>query len=100
MTIRGKPIAFASHKKRKEKKGLEKDLENLYVTFNIYPTEIDRENIAINEIELKINKKGLVIWTKVKWLVEGEKSTNYFCNLEKRHFTEKIIPKLIVEIMR
>ena len=84
-------------KKGKEKKRLEKDLENRYVTFNEYPTEINRQNIAVNEIELKKNKKGLVIRAKVKWLVEGEKSTNYFCNLEKRHFTEKLIPKLIVE---
>ena len=27
----------------------------------------------------------------------GKKCTNYFCNLEKRHFSEKIIPKLIDE---
>jgi hypothetical protein len=29
--------------------------------------------------------------------IEGERSTRYFCNLEKRHYTEKIIPKLILE---
>ena len=27
--------------------------------------------------------------------MEGEKSTQYFCNLEKRQYTEKIIPKII-----
>ena len=27
--------------------------------------------------------------------MEGEKSTQYFCNKEKRQHTEKIIPKLI-----
>jgi hypothetical protein len=41
--------------------------------------------------------KGLIIRAKAKWQIEGEKSTNYFCSLEKRHFTEKLIPKLIVE---
>ena len=40
---------------------------------------------------------GLIIPAKAKQQVDGEKSTNYFCNLEKRHFTEKLIPKLIVE---
>jgi hypothetical protein len=29
--------------------------------------------------------------------IEGERSTRYFCNLEKRHYTEIIIPKLILE---
>ena len=30
----------------------------------------------------------------LKWLDEGEKPTNFFCNLEKQHFTEKTIKKL------
>jgi hypothetical protein len=56
MTIRGKTIAFASYKKRereKREKELEKNLENLYVTFNENPTEIIRQNIDVNETELK-----------------------------------------------
>ena len=32
-----------------------------------------------------------------RWEAEGEKCANYFCNLEKRHYTEKIIPKIIDE---
>ena len=35
--------------------------------------------------------------TKAKWNVEGERSSKYFCNLEKRYFTEKAIPKLILD---
>ena len=35
--------------------------------------------------------------TKAKWNVEGERSSKYFCNLEKRHFAEKAIPKLILD---
>ena len=87
-------------KKGREKrdKGLE---ENLYVTFNENSNEMNRQNIDVKETELKnlrdVKIKGLIIRAKVKWQLEGEKSTNYFCNLEKRHFTEKIIPKLIVE---
>ena len=34
---------------------------------------------------------------KARWVAEGEKCTNYFCNLEKRHYNEKIIPKIIDE---
>ena len=90
-------------KEKKREKELVKNLENLYVTFNENPNKINRQNIDVNETELKNLKdeqiKGLIIRAiiKAKWQVEGEKSTNYFCNLEKRHFTEKLIPKLIVE---
>ena len=35
--------------------------------------------------------------TKAKWNVERERSTKYVCNLEKRHFIEKAIPKLILD---
>ena len=52
MIIRGKTIAFASNKKRqreKRERELEKNLENLYVTFKENPTEINRQNIDVNE---------------------------------------------------
>ena len=32
---------------------------------------------------------------KARWQVEGERCTNYFCNLEKRHYKEKIISNII-----
>jgi hypothetical protein len=35
--------------------------------------------------------------TKAKWNVEGERSSKYFRNLQKRHFAEKAIPKLILD---
>jgi hypothetical protein len=43
--------------------------------------------------EIKI--RGIVTRAKTKWRTEGGKCSRYFCNLEKRHYTEKIIPKLI-----
>ena len=39
--------------------------------------------------------KGIILRTKAKWKVKGEKSSKYFFNLEKRQYTEKIIPKLL-----
>jgi hypothetical protein len=50
--------------------------------------EINRQNIDVNETELKNLRdgkiKGLIIRAEAKWQVEGEKkSTNYYCNLEK-----------------
>ena len=38
--------------------------------------------------------KGHLVRSRLKWLDEGEKPTNFFCNLEKQNFTEKTINKL------
>ena len=46
---------------------------------------------SIREIKIR----GIVARAKTKWRTEGGKCSRYFCNLEKRHYTEKIIPKLI-----
>jgi hypothetical protein len=58
----------------------------LYVTFNENPTEINRQNIDVNETELKNLReeqiKGLIIRAKAQWQVEGEKSTIIFVNLK------------------
>lgn len=35
--------------------------------------------------------EGIAIRTRVLWLLEGEKPTRYFCNLENRNFISKII---------
>jgi hypothetical protein len=45
--------------------------------------------------EEKIN--GNITRAKANWQVEGERNTRFFCNLEKKHFTEKLISKLVVE---
>ena len=38
---------------------------------------------------------GSIVRSRAKWTEEEEKPTNYFLNLENRHYTNKIIPKLI-----
>ena len=35
--------------------------------------------------------QGEVIRSRTQWLIEGERPTRYFCNLEKRQFVEKTI---------
>jgi hypothetical protein len=50
----------------------------------------------LNRVESELKKlredkiMGIIMRTKAKWNVDGERSTKYFCNLEKRHFTEKL----------
>ena len=41
--------------------------------------------------------RGIAIRSKANWITRGEKSTKYFLNLEKIHYTNKLIPKLVLE---
>jgi hypothetical protein len=54
---------------------------------------VESELIKLREDKIR----GINMRTKAKWNVEGERSSKYFWNLEKRHFTEKAIPKLILD---
>ena len=40
---------------------------------------------------------GNIIRSRAKWMDEWEKPTKYFLNLEKRHYKNKTIPKMIKE---
>ena len=77
---------------------MENDLEN-----TLQKLQLGQEN-NIEELNRVRTKKlredtfrGIIMRTKAKWNVEGERSSKYFCNLEKRHFGEKAIPKLILD---
>jgi hypothetical protein len=77
---------------------MENDLEN-----TLQKLQLGQEN-NIEELNRVRTKKlredtfrGIIMRTKAKWNVEGERSSKYFCNLEKRHFAEKAIPKLILD---
>ena len=47
-----------------------------------------KEEIATTENELHIIRnertKGIILRAKARWNVEGERSSKYFCNLEKK----------------
>ena len=47
------------------------------------------ENIRSKTME------GVLIRSKARWIGEGEKTSQYFCNLEKRHYTSKRMTSLI-----
>lgn len=42
----------------------------------------------------KDKMKGKLVRSRVQWIEEGEKPTKYFCGLESKNFTSKIIPKV------
>ena len=40
---------------------------------------------------------GSIVRSRAKWTEEGDKFTNHFLNLENKHYTNKLIPKIIKE---
>ena len=101
MMIRGRTISYSSYKKKercRREEDLESKLRDLYKSEN---SEQNHENILKIELELKILReakaKGAMMRAKARWQIEGERSTKYFCNLEKRNYTEKLIPNLILD---
>ncbi len=76
-------------------------MAELHVELLENDTDDVRNNIEHRENELKILREekvnGILIRAKAKWEVEGERNTKFFCNLENKNFTDKIIPKLMLE---
>ena len=59
------------------------DLGNLIEQLNSFERDFDK---IINQ-----ETAGLVVRSRIKWVEHGEKSSRYFCNLEKRSFDKKVI---------
>ena len=97
--LRGKTISYSTFKK-KERENIEFELESkLTILYQNGGGGTQEEEISKLESDLKNIReekvKGIITRAKAKWNIEGGRSTRYFCNLEKRHYTGKIIPKLI-----
>ena len=96
MEIRGKTIAYSSHKKKREMEAednLKKEIETLEKdVLNIENNVNKLENLK-NDLQLLRSKKieGMIVRSKVQWIDQGEKATRYFCNLEKRNFLNKTV---------
>ena len=41
-----------------------------------------------------LEMKGKLVRSRAQWVDEGEKPTKYFCGLESKNYTSKIIPKV------
>ena len=96
LRIRGESIKFASVCKKNlgtKEKNLKDDIEILEKTPFQNQELLDDKKQELEKLrEHKL--RGHLIRSRLKWLDEGEKPTRYFCNLEKRNFTEKTIKKL------
>ena len=103
-SVRGKTIAYSSYVKKKninQEDEVENNLQELQKKYEKNPTTELNDEILLAEQQLKILREkkvsGIMFRAKARWQAEGEKSTNYFCNLEKRHYNEKLISKIIDE---
>lgn len=99
MEIRGKCISYSSYIKKKSTEKEQSLLSQINQLEEKYEENIETINLKKKELENIRNHKlmGNIVRSKAKWISEGEKPTNYFLNLENRHFTNKIVPKLLKE---
>ena len=97
MEIRGKTISYSSFKKKKQDKTeqtLIREITNLEESYDIQNEDTlqdkKRELLEIRQKKLE----GVKIRSRARWVEEGEKTSNYFCNLENRNFVSKMMPAL------
>ena len=104
LQIRAISIPYAAAKKRERQKQ-EKDAEiEINLRHRLYTESPNDENLetlrtaqdSLQAIRQK-QVEGQMIRAKARWNLEGEKPSRYFLNLEKRHYSEKVIPKLITD---
>ena len=97
MDIRSATISYATFKKRNEQSREElliKEIELLEQNFNRKnEDDLKTKQIELEELRRK-RMEGVLTRSRARWVGEGEKVSKYFCNLEKRHYTSKIIRKI------
>ena len=101
-TIAGVCIEYSVRKKRERngnKVKLMDEIEKVKIQMNNDPSnesiisQLESLNADLNKI-LDFETKGLMIRSRTRWMEEGEKSSKYFCNLEKRSCEKKCIYKI------
>ena len=98
LEVRSKSISFSSALKKKENvlvKTLEKEIKIL----EDRDASGNYDDIQSKQTELKSIRetklRGMLIRSKARWIEHGERASNYFCNLENRHFVSKRMASLI-----
>ena len=111
LNVRGQTIAYGSRKSKERNKivstleqkikKLENSLQDLAKSEN--PFKILQAKKELDEAKSDLIKvceplvKAAILRSKCQYYEEGEKSTKFFCNLEKRNFVNKTIYKLNVD---
>ena len=103
-TITGHCIQYCSRKKKEKQRDKQEILEKIdqikHDISNISPDDTQQlSNLLhkLDSLEADLNKiidqetAGLIVRSRIKWAEQGEKSSKYFCNLEKRSNEKKSI---------
>ena len=109
LRIRGITIPYCAKKKRemsRDEASLEKHIQDLEIKISNLDiaSNVDRENLFTNiakcKEDLKILRqpkiKGMMLRSKAQIYELTDKPTNYFCNLEKRNYINKLITRVNV----
>lgn len=98
MEIRGYTISFSGRKKKErvqKEKTLEGEINKMEKQLSQNPSTELADIIQSQKEELKRLREpsiqGMMIRSRARWVEKGEKPTRYFCNLEKRQYTSKVI---------
>ena len=64
---------------------------------NLSQSNLDEYYLLTNEVEQsqQEKRKGSIILSRVKWNIDGEKQTKFFCGLEKSNTISKTVQKII-----
>ena len=99
LNVRGKSIELCSQFKREREDNINK-LESELIELNknqplsqFQIKEIENKQLQLETI-VKQKAMGAKIRSRVRWYEEGEKSTRYFMNLEKRNYNLKTVTRV------
>ena len=105
LEIRGKTISYCAWKKKCKNAAQSLALHQLElaeIASDKQPNsedllrELDKAREEVNKLAQK-EAEGAECRARVKWQVEGEKPSKYFCSLEKYNAVQKYIPELKVK---
>ena len=94
MEIRGKSISYASYKKKSKNIQEQKLVEQIqYLEDNLSENKIPNlEKLKLELYKLREEKmKGFLVRSRANNIENGEKPSQFFCNLETNNFTSKVI---------
>ena len=95
--IRGQTISYSSGVKRNEQlreSNLLKEINKIEKDLFINHTQLEEKKKELKSMRDK-KMEGVKIRARAKWIEEGEKNSNFFCNLESQNFVSKSMTKLI-----
>jgi exonuclease III len=94
MEIRASTIAYSINKKKEEnmrEKELTMEITKLESDINIHNLkELEDKKEELEKLRTK-RLNGMIIRSRAQWLLDGEKTSKYFCSLESRNYINKSV---------